>query len=64
MATLKEKMTLLIKSQPDDACYEEIMPELAFQHMIDSGLEDSRQGKVIDNEGMQRRIHSWQNTTI
>ena len=49
----------LIQLQPEDASYKEILRELAFQHMIDSGLDDSRQGEVIDNEEMQRRIHSW-----
>ena len=60
MITVKEKMTEVIKSQPDDASYDEIMRELAFQRMVERGLDDSRQGKVIDNEEMQRRIQSWQ----
>ncbi|TXL00422.1 hypothetical protein BMR11_03575 [Methylococcaceae bacterium CS5] len=38
----------MIKSLPDDASYDEIMQELAFQRMVESGLEDSRQGKVIN----------------
>ena len=50
----------LIQLQPEDASYKEIMRELAFQHMIDTGLDDSRQGKVINNEEMQRRIQTWQ----
>jgi len=60
MITVKEKMTEVIKSLPDDASYDEIMRELAFQRMVEQGLDDSRQGKVIDNEEMQRRIQSWQ----
>ena len=60
MITVKEKMTEVIQSQPDDASYDEIMRELAFQRMVERGLNDSRQGKVIDNEEMQRRIQSWQ----
>ena len=60
MITVKEKMAEVIKSQPDDASYDEIMRELAFQRMVERGLDDSRQGKVIDNEEMQRRIQSWQ----
>ena len=60
METLKDKMALLIESQPDDASYEEIMRELALQHTIDCGLNDCRQGKVIDDEEMQRRIQVWQ----
>ena len=60
MQTVKEKMTEVIKSQPDDASYEEIMRELAFKRMVDRGLEDSRKGRVVSNEEMQHRVHTWQ----
>lgn len=60
MSNVKEKMTEVIRSQPDDASYEEIMRELAFERMIQRGLEDSRKGRVISNEEMGRRIKTWQ----
>jgi predicted transcriptional regulator len=60
MSKVKEKMTEVIQSQPDDASYEEIMRELAFERMIQRGLEDSRKGRVISNEEMGRRIKTWQ----
>jgi predicted transcriptional regulator len=60
MSKVKEKMTELIQSQPEDATYEEIMRELAFEKMIDRGLADSRGGRVISNEDMDRRIRTWQ----
>jgi predicted transcriptional regulator len=60
MANAKEKMTEVILSQPEDATYEEIMRELAFERMIARGLEDSRQGRVVSNDEMQRRIRTWQ----
>ncbi len=59
MSTVKQKMTEVIQSQPDDASYEEIMRELAFERMIERGLVDSRKGKVISNEEMRKRIHKW-----
>jgi len=59
MQTAKEEMTEVIRSQPDDASYEEIMREL-FNRMVDGGLEDSRKGRVVTNEEMQHRIHTWQ----
>ncbi|KAF0192333.1 MAG: hypothetical protein FD165_958 [Gammaproteobacteria bacterium] len=34
------------------------MGELAFERMIDRGLEDSRAGRVISNEDMERRIRT------
>jgi predicted transcriptional regulator len=52
-------MVELIQEQPEDATYEEIMRELAFQRMVDRGLEDARAGKTISNEEMARRIRTW-----
>ncbi|NOZ62805.1 MAG: hypothetical protein GXO74_14125 [Calditrichaeota bacterium] len=60
MSDTKEKMTKIIQSQPDDASYEEILKELAFERMIERGLEDSRKGRLISNEEMSRRIRKWQ----
>ena len=60
MSTVKQKMSDVIQSQPDDASYEEIMRELAFERMVDRGLEDSRKGRTISNEDMEHRIRTWQ----
>lgn len=59
MSNAKEKMTEVIQSQPEDATYEEIMRELAFEKMIDRGLSDSRGGRVVSHEEMARRIRTW-----
>lgn len=60
MATVKKRMTEVIQSQPDDASYEKIMHELAFERMIERGFEDSRKGRVISNDEMEHRIRTWQ----
>jgi|GEM_PF-205421 len=60
MSNVKEKMKEVIQSQPEDASYEEIMRELAFERMVELGLEDSRSGCVISNEDMEHRIRSCQ----
>ena len=60
MPNVKEKMTEVIQSQPEDATYEEIMRELTFEKMIERGLEDSRSGRVVSSEEMERRIRTWQ----
>ena len=59
METVKDKMTEVIQAQPDDASYEEIMRELAFELMVERGLEDSRKGRTITNEDMEHRIRTW-----
>ena len=60
MPTVKEIMEEVIEAQPDDASYEEIMRELAFERMIRRGLEDARSGRIISNEEIKQRIQSWQ----
>ena len=47
--TVKEKITELVLSQPEDSTYDEIMKELAFAKMVDRGLEDVRADRVISN---------------
>lgn len=60
MSSVKDRMTVIIQSQPEDATYEEIMRELAFERMVARGLEDSRQGRVLSNSEMERQILTWQ----
>lgn len=60
MSVVKERMTEVIQNQPEDASYEEIFRELAFEKMIARGLKDSREGRTISNEEMKRRISAWQ----
>ena len=58
--TVKEKITQVVLSQPEDASYDEIMRELVFERMVDRGLEDVRAGRVISNDEMAGRIKTWQ----
>ncbi len=60
MSSAKARMVEVIQEQPEDATYEEIMRELAFERMVAKGLEDSRAGRVISNDDMRRRIRAWQ----
>lgn len=56
MSSVKDKMTEVIQSQPDDATYEEIMRELAFERMVERGLADSRSGRLIDSNSLAAHI--------
>ena len=60
MSNIKAKMTEVIQAQPEDATYEEIMRELAFERMIERGLKDARSERAASNEEMARRIRTWQ----
>jgi predicted transcriptional regulator len=56
MSLVKERMSEIIQAQSDDSTYEKILRELVFARMVERGLEDSRQGRVISNEEMEQRI--------
>lgn len=58
--TAKERIRELLETQPDDASYDEILRELAFERMIDRGLSDVREGRVISHDEMGKRIQRWQ----
>lgn len=56
MAMAKKKMQEVIESQPGDATHEEILRERTFERVVERGLADSREGRVLSNEEMEHRI--------
>jgi len=60
LPTAKERMTEIIRSQPEDCSFEEILRELAFHQMIERGMQDSRAGRTISNKEMEQRIRTWE----
>jgi hypothetical protein len=60
MATAKEHIAEIIKRQPDDSSYDDIVRELAFDLMVQRGFKDSDDRRTISNEAMKRRIKTWQ----
>ena len=59
MATAKEHISEIIRRQPDDSTYDDIVRELAFDLMVQRGLRDSDERRTIPNEEMARRIKTW-----
>jgi predicted transcriptional regulator len=60
MATAKEHIAEILKRQPDDSSYDDIVRELAFDLMVQRGLRDADEGNTISNEEMKHRIRTWQ----
>jgi len=48
-----------INKQPKDATYAETLREFAFKQVIDKGLSDSKNSRVIGNQEMKQKINSW-----
>ena len=61
MSAIKNRMNTIIQEQPDDATFEDIIKELAFDQMINRGLKDSRLNNTISNQEMKQRISELQN---
>ena len=59
MSETQEAIIEIIKEQPDDSSFDEIVHELAFARMIERGLTDADAKRTITNEEMLRRIRSW-----
>ena len=59
MTAPKQLVKKIVDSLPGDTSYDEILKELAFNKMIQKGLKDSKEGKVISNKEMKKRIQSW-----
>ena len=59
MTAPKEEAKKIIDALPEDATYEEILRELAFDTMIQRGLNDVEEGNVITNKEMENNISKW-----
>jgi hypothetical protein len=59
MTAPKDEAKKIIDSLPEDTTYEEILRELAFDTMIQSGLDDVKNDKVISNIEMKEIIAQW-----
>ena len=59
MTAPKEEAKKIIDALPEDTTYDEILRELAFDKMIQRGLEDVEERKVIPNEVMENTIAQW-----
>jgi len=60
MTIAKHSVKKVIDSLPDDISYDEILKALAFNRMIERGLDDSRNDRTISNQKMKQKIKQWQ----
>ena len=59
MTAPKLEAKKIIDSLPEDTSYDEILKKLAFDKMIQRGLKDSKENKIISNQNMANRIKQW-----
>ena len=57
--TAKERFIKIIQEQPDDMDAEEILKELAFHQMIQRGITDVDEGRVLSHEQVENEVRTW-----
>ncbi|HET6512888.1 MAG TPA: hypothetical protein VFH43_11890 [Candidatus Kapabacteria bacterium] len=57
--TDKEEALSLIKSLPEDVTFEQIEYHLYVRQKIAQGLEDIKEGRVVDHEEVVKRMQKW-----
>ena len=59
MKTGKEEVLELLEQLPEDATLEDIQYHIYVHQKIQKGLDASREGKVIPQEEVERRMARW-----
>jgi hypothetical protein len=59
MSLIKEKMINIIREQPEDSNFFEILQELSFINMIENGLNDSKNNKITSEKMLKEEIKKW-----
>ncbi|MDC7126867.1 MAG: hypothetical protein PQJ46_14950 [Spirochaetales bacterium] len=59
MSEIKEMMINIITNQPEDSSFDEILHELRFNSMVNRGLSDSLNNKVISTEKLIKEVENW-----
>ena len=60
MSPVQERLIEVIRKQPEDSSWNDLMEQLFLQRVVDEGLEDVRTGQLVANEDALARIRSWQ----
>lgn len=58
--TPKDLVLEIVRQQPADSSFEEILREIAFGQMVEQGLKDIEAGRVISHEQLKEEIKAWQ----
>jgi hypothetical protein len=59
MVTAKDKVRKLLQTVPDEATFDDIQYSIYVRQKIERGLEDVRQGRVLSQKEVERRMAQW-----
>lgn len=57
--TAKEEVRKLLDQLPDDSTLEDIQYHIYVREKIERGLQDVKEGRLIDQEEVERRMSKW-----
>ena len=59
MSTAKEEVRKMLEQIPDDLSFEDIQYHIYVREKIERGLEDIEEGRILDQEEIERRMSKW-----
>ncbi len=59
MSPKQEQLIELIRNQPEDAGWDQLIEQVLIQRIVEEGLEDVQAGRLVTNEDAHSRIRSW-----
>ena len=59
MGSAKEEVRRILDQIPDSSTFEDIQYHIYVREKIDRGLEDVKQGRVIEQAEVERRMRKW-----
>ncbi|HTS76026.1 MAG TPA: hypothetical protein VMG40_07475 [Bryobacteraceae bacterium] len=59
MPSAKEEVRRILEDLPDDASWEDIQYSIYVRERIERGRREADEGKVIDQEEIEKRMERW-----
>jgi len=59
MATVKEEVRRMIESLPEDATWEDVQYSIYVRERIERGRREATDGKILDEDDVERRMKPW-----
>ncbi|MGB2728388.1 MAG: hypothetical protein WBD09_07910 [Halobacteriota archaeon] len=59
MSTAKEEVRKMLDQIPEDATFEDIQYHIYVQEKIERGMNDIKEGRVLSQEEIERRMSKW-----
>jgi hypothetical protein len=59
MQTAKDSVRDLLEELPDETTFEDIQYHIYVRQKIERGLEDVKEGRVLSQKEVERRMSKW-----